>query len=196
MSKSAKLLAITSLALFLVSGILVGIIIEKKVLSPSAVEIQRNSTPSLPQPVTPLTPPIEFKAIFTQQLTRDLSLSPEQADEIMNILAENEDEINNIRSELREKISKLDKKLFEEISKVLDEEQKKKLKTVWRQAHPSGTLPTVPSPPAGLPPQGNFPPKAFPPPIDHQQKRPPMDNNNGKPVEPPGGDFGAPPDRR
>jgi hypothetical protein len=203
MGKEAKLLAITSLALFFFAGALAGILIDRKILAAPQSQVVQSQLP----PVQPIPPKGKYKEDFIYKLKNDLALTPEQADKITNLLDQNENDFDKIREGIRDQFTSLDYKLFNKISGVLDENQKKKLLSSWMPS----PRPDRPPPGAGMPlgagnangfpppplfggpnvqlpggrqPQGQFPPRGTQPQGGNQMPNravPPPRNQQGPP---------------
>jgi len=200
MEKSAKLLAISSLALFFIAGILAGIIIDRKVLAPAQpagpVGQLRQGAPQ--QIAHPGPRDGQFKQDFLFKLKNDLQLTSAQEKKVSTLLDENEKEFDKIREGIRDKFSSLDYKLFKKISAVLDEKQKQQLISSWipspqNQPGAAGGPPPAGQPMPGGPRQMNGVPGPGPEGMPQQGGRPGAEGRPGMPVNGEGGQMRRPP---
>jgi len=156
MDAKTKMIFTTTLLLFLVTGVLGGVILERKVLAPMYAR-QETPVAGTGQPHQP--PPRHGDGIdplksMVDRMTKELSLNEQQQEEFRDILEKHREKFETLRTEIKEKFDSLDLELSEETMKILTEEQKKKFEDRFvRWPKPAEQQP-------GPPGQGP-PPEAF-----------------------------------
>lgn len=127
MDTKIKWIFATTLMLFLITGVLCGIMVERTVLAPiynaSGGDMGRRPDRGLPPPELKREDPM---TMIASRMTEELSLTEAQQKELLETLEKYKGEFKTIRDETKNQFDELDKALADDTMKILTEEQKEK----------------------------------------------------------------------
>lgn len=146
MDSKTKWIFASTLALFLVTGVLAGVVLERTVLAPRSA-VQPQNRPA--QPPAPGQHGGQGRNAFdpleriAKQMTSELSLDENQQKELFAILERYKTKFEAVRADIKKEFDALDAELSRETMKILTDEQKElfeKKFVRWPQpaAHPHG----------------------------------------------------------
>ena len=138
MDTKTKWLFATALALFFVTGVLGGIMLERKVLFPHYNQLikeqdvpgeQQVREPRPDQPPHPEPPPpAEQDPVknFVFHISQELGLDEEQKQKVTEIMESHQEDFQKVREEILDTFNELNMDLSKKILTVLDDEQKER----------------------------------------------------------------------
>ncbi len=116
MKNHNKFWIVFSLIVVFAAGFMGGILFEKSLVDKKAEKrVKRRSS-------------VRFPSL--EMMAQELSLTPEQEEQIRDIFKNNEERFKNLRSSINERLSSIRAQLKNEIKKVLSEEQKLKFEAM------------------------------------------------------------------
>jgi hypothetical protein len=128
MDTKTKLIFSTTLALFLVAGVLGGVILDRKILMP--VYMQQAQVSAKPETPPAQRPPKDANSFdpldnVANRMTKELSLDASQQKQLRVVLKKYKDKFESLREDIKGKFNVLDLELSADTMKILTDDQKK-----------------------------------------------------------------------